>query len=116
MFVFRQFPKNEANDLFKFFFGLRLHIASNVLGFLLNLPLKCGKLFTRLVDDKCNKIHVEMNGKFIVFFLIAFELKTKLLILLSECYCANLKPTLREYYLMFRVVLTTSKRVPLVLN
>lgn len=99
--------KSEAKNILELFFGFWLHVAANMLGLLLELPLKCGKLFARLIDGKCNQIHVEVYWEFVLFLLIASELKTIFVVLKFECYSADLQSMLKGKYFMLRVVFTT---------
>lgn len=75
--VLRHLLEDEAQDLLEVLLGLGLHIAPNVLSFLLELPLEAGKLLPRLVDGKGHHIHVQVNGQLVLFRLIASELKSE---------------------------------------
>jgi hypothetical protein len=50
VFVLGELPEDEAQYLLELFLPLRLHIAPNVLGLMLQLPFEAGVLLSRLVD------------------------------------------------------------------
>lgn len=80
MLVFRQFLQNQTQNFLEFFLTLWLHIASNMFSLMFKLPFKARILLTSFIDRKSHRIHVQMNGKLILFCFVALELDAVLII------------------------------------
>lgn len=89
-----------------------------MLRLLLELPLEAGELFSSFIDKESHGVHVQMDGQgvFLADF-VPLELDAVILLVdLVESYRAKLQSDSEKSYLIFLVVPTTSKSVPLALN
>lgn len=116
MLILRHLLEYQTQDLLEFLLRFRLHIASDVLCLLLQLPFEAGKLLSGFIDGKRDHIHVQMNGKLILLLFIASELERVVVAIFQKSNGGHLQSAYNDKYLMFLVVWMTSKSVPLVLN
>ena len=87
MLVICQIVENVAKNLFELFFVVRMHVAANMLSFILKLPFEARILCSVSVDHKDDRIHVQMDWQLIGFTFLAVKVQDELLVILAERDC-----------------------------
>jgi hypothetical protein len=107
--ILRHVLENEAEDVPKLLSGLDLHVATHVLGLLLELPFKTRPWFAAFIDSESNCVHVEVYGQLAALLIVSSEVDCvgTFNLTLTKGNCAIFKSVYRDIYLMFRVSLTT---------
>lgn len=76
--------QDEAEYIFELVFVLRFHVAADMVGLDLKLPLEAGILCSLFVDGEGDRVHVEMNGKLIGLSLRSIEVNEILDVFFAE--------------------------------
>ena len=73
MLVIGHAVQNVAEDLPELIPFLGVHVAADVFGFDLKLPLEAGILSAVSVDGEDNRVHIQVNWQLVFLILVAFE-------------------------------------------
>lgn len=88
MLVICQIVENVTENLFELFFIVRMHVAANMLSFILKLPFETRILCSVSFDHKDDRVHVEMDWQLIGFTFLTVKVQDELLVVLAERDCA----------------------------
>ena len=87
MFIVGKIMENIAENLFEFFFVVRMHVTTHMLSFIFQLPFKTRIFLPTSLDHKDNRVHIQMDRQLISLTFLAVKVQDELFIVPAESYC-----------------------------